>query len=329
MQSSIPRRPFGRQLTAGLLVGLPVLLWATLGPAQETLPWARGSQQPRYEDPAPPSRPNDAYQPRSGAPRPGDGDAYRPPRADGYQGASPYPPPPAYGQAPPAYGQAPPPYAGPPSQGYGQSYAGAPPQGYGQPYTPAPGGAGYDDPAERGYGQPPPYDRRYGGYDDGPPGTYSSREILQTGHTFFGSVSKGLASVVEYAFKNQGRPNGYILGQEASGAFVAGLRYGEGVLYTRDAGTHRVYWQGPSIGYDAGAEGSKVMMLVYNLRDPGDMYQRFGGVDGSAYFVGGVGVTFQKSGDIVVAPIRSGLGLRLGANVGYLKYTPRPTWNPF
>jgi len=152
---------------------------------------------------------------------------------------------------------------------------------------------------------------------------------MQTGHSFFGSVSKGLANVVEYAFKNQGRPNGYILGQEASGAFVAGLRYGEGILYTRDAGTHRVYWQGPSIGYDAGAEGSKVMMLVYNLRDPGDMYQRFGGVDGSAYFVGGVGVTFQKSGDIVVAPIRSGVGLRLGANVGYLKYTPRPTWNPF
>jgi hypothetical protein len=286
-----------------LLVGLPVLVWATLGPAQEPSPWGRG-QQPRYEDPAPPPRPNDAYQPRYGS----QGDAYRPP-----------PPPPAYGQAPPNYGP-------PPSQGYGQSYAGTPPpQGYGQPYPPAPGSAGYDDPADRNYGQPPPY----GGYDDGPPGTYSSREIMQTGHSFFGSVSKGLANVVEYAFKNQGRPNGYILGQEASGAFVAGLRYGEGILYTRDAGAHRVYWQGPSIGYDAGAEGSKVMMLVYNLRDPGDMYQRFGGVDGSAYLVGGVGVTFQKSGDIVVAPIRSGVGLRLGANVGYLKYTPRPTWNPF
>jgi hypothetical protein len=281
-----------------------VLVWATPGPTQEPLPWARGGAQPRYEEPGatPPSRPNDAY---------------RPPRPDSYQAGGAYPPPPAYGQAPL------------PSQGYGQSYAGTPPQGYGQPYTPAPGPSGYDGPAERNYGPPPQHDRRYGGYDDGPPDTYSSREILQTGHTFFGSVSKGLASVVEYAFKNQGRPNGYILGQEASGAFVAGLRYGEGVLYTRDAGTHRVYWQGPSIGYDAGAEGSKVMMLVYNLRDPGDMYQRFGGVDGSAYFVGGVGITFQKSGDIVVAPIRSGVGLRLGANVGYLKYTPRPTWNPF
>jgi hypothetical protein len=328
---SLLRRRGALALTAGLLAGLPVLLSATRGPAQEALPWARGSDpraQPRYEEPggapAPTTRPNDAYSPRYVAPRGpgGEGEAYRPPRADSYQSGGAYPPPPAYGP-PPANGQ--PNYAPPPGQGYGQSYAGAPPQGYGQPYTPGPGG--YEDPS--GNGSPPPYDRRYGGYDDGPPGTYSSREIMQTGHTFFGSVSKGMAGVVEYAFKNQGRPNGYILGQEASGAFVAGLRYGEGVLYTRDAGTHRVYWQGPSIGYDAGAEGSKVMMLVYNLRDPGDMYQRFAGVDGSAYFVGGVGITFQKSGDIVVAPIRSGVGLRLGANVGYLKYTPRPTWNPF
>ena len=311
---SLLRRRGALALTAGLVAGLPILGLATRGPAQEALPWARGTDsraQPRYEEPG--GAPSQTTRPN---------DAYRPPRADSSQSGGAYPPPPAYGQ-PQAYGQ--PNYAGPPGQGYGQPPAGAPPQGYGQPYAPAPGGA-YEEPSDRGYGSPAP---RYGGYDDGPPDTYSSREITQTGHSFFGSVSKGLANVVEYAFKNQGRPNGYILGQEASGAFVAGLRYGEGVLYTRDAGTHRVYWQGPSIGYDAGAEGSKVMMLVYNLRDPGDMYQRFGGVDGSAYFVGGVGITFQKSGDIVVAPIRSGLGLRLGANVGYLKYTPRPTWNPF
>ena len=326
----MPKRPGVR--AAGVLAGLPVLLWATLALGQEPLPWGR-SPDPRTEDPGtaptPSSRSNDAYSPRYGTPRAGgEGDAYRPPARpqEAYQGSG------AYGQpayppagAPPAYGQ-PYPNAAPPPGANGQAYSGPPgPGGYGQPYPPAPGG--YEDPADRGNGGS--YDRRYGGYDEGPPGTYSSREIMQTGHSFFGSVSKGLASVVEYAFKNQGRPNGYILGQEASGAFVAGLRYGEGVLYTRDAGTHRIYWQGPSIGYDAGAEGSKVMILVYNLRDPGDMYQRFGGVDGSAYFVGGVGVTFQKSGDIVVAPIRSGLGLRLGANVGYLKYTPRPTWNPF
>jgi len=134
---------------------------------------------------------------------------------------------------------------------------------------------------------------------------------------------------VEYAFQQQGRPNGYILGQDAGGAFIAGLRYGEGILYTKDAGTHRLYWQGPSIGYDMGGDGSKVMVLVYNLRDPSDIYNRFGGVDGSAYVVGGVGLTIQKNGDIVTAPIRTGVGLRLGANVGYLKYTPYPTWNPF
>jgi len=348
----MPNRPGVR--AAGALTGLPVLVLATLALAQDPPPWGRNPDpgaQPRYEEPGtnPGGRANDAYSPRSGAARGADGDAYRPPARvqDPYQGGA-YGqpsygqptygqgPPPAYGQPnpnyggppPPAYGQANPNYGGPPpGQGYGQAYSGPPSPGYGQPYPPAPGG--YDDPAERNYGAGTAYDRRYGGPDEGPPDTYSSREIMQTGHSFFGSVSKGLASVVEYAFKNQGRPNGYILGQEASGAFVAGLRYGEGVLYTRDAGTHRVYWQGPSIGYDAGAEGSKVMMLVYNLRDPGDMYQRFGGVDGSAYFVGGVGITFQKSGDIVVAPIRSGVGLRLGANVGYLKYTPRPTWNPF
>jgi hypothetical protein len=310
-----------------MLAGLSAVLWASLcgsfASAQEPLPWARERPPPPYEDggsPPPAARPGDAYSPRYGSPPPGGG-----PAGDAYRGGYAQPGPPASG--PPSYGQPNPNYAGPaPNQGYGPAYGGPPPgQGYGQPYTPAPGG--YEDP-DRGYGGPPG-DRRYGNYDDGPPDSYSSREILTTGHSFFGSVSKGLANVVEYAFKNQGRPNGYILGQEASGAFVAGLRYGEGILYTRDAGTHRVYWQGPSIGYDVGGEGSKVMMLVYNLRDPGDMYQRFGGVDGSAYFVGGVGITFQKSGEIVVAPIRSGVGLRLGANVGYLKYTPRPTWNPF
>ena len=202
---------------------------------------------------------------------------------------------------------------------------------YGQPYTPPP-----DRPttirAIAGYGPPLTADRatpRRPRYDEA-----GRRQLLlprdpRAGHGFFGSVSKGLASVVEYAFQKQGRPNGYILGQDAGGAFVAGLRYGEGILYTKDAGSHRVYWQGPSIGYDAGAEGSKVMVLVYNLRDPEEIYQRFGGVDGSAYLVGGVGVTFQKSGDVIVAPIRAGVGLRLGANIGYLKYTRTPTWNPF
>lgn len=160
-------------------------------------------------------------------------------------------------------------------------------------------------------------------------GTFSQDEILQTGHSFFGSVSQGLAKVVEKAFQEQGRPNGYILGEDAGGAFIAGLRYGEGTLFTRDAGTYRVYWQGPTIGYDFGAEGSKTMVLVYNLRSPVEIYQRFGGVQGSAYVVGGVGLQVLKRDHVTLAPIRSGVGLRLGANVGYLKYTRSPTWNPF
>jgi len=159
--------------------------------------------------------------------------------------------------------------------------------------------------------------------------TFSMDEIKNTGHRFFGKVSVGFAKVVEYAFHRSGRPNGYILGEEAGGAFVAGLRYGEGVLYTKDAGEHRIYWQGPSIGYDFGADGSKVMVLVYNLHSPDQVYNTFAGVDGSAYFIGGVGITYLSRNDLVLAPISSGVGLRLGANIGYLKYTRQPTWNPF
>jgi hypothetical protein len=186
--------------------------------------------------------------------------------------------------------------------------------GYGQPYSPPPPGT---DPDAGRYGGPPQQGRYY-----------EQNEIIAAGHGFFGAVSKGLGGAVEYAFKSQGRPNGYILGEDASGAFVVGLRYGEGMLYTKDAGDHKVYWQGPSLGYDAGADGSKTMVLVYNLRDPGDIYHRFAGAEGTAYLVGGVSVQFQKYGDVTLGIIRSGVGLRLGANVGYLKYTPYPTWNP-
>lgn len=159
--------------------------------------------------------------------------------------------------------------------------------------------------------------------------TYSNEEIMSAGHRFFGRVSSGLASVIEHAFHKSGRPNGYILGEEAGGAFIAGLRYGEGSLHTKNAGEHKIFWQGPSIGYDFGAEGSKTMILVYNLQRVEDIYTTFGGVDGSAYFIGGIGITFQKHEHMTLAPIRSGIGFRLGANVGYLKYTRRPTWNPF
>jgi hypothetical protein len=158
---------------------------------------------------------------------------------------------------------------------------------------------------------------------------YSSNEILDNGHRFFGTVSRGLAQVVEKAFSQFGQPNGYILGEEAGGAFVAGLRYGEGTLYTKNAGDLRVFWQGPSIGLDAGGEGARTMMLVYNLPSTEAVYNRFGGIDGSAYFIGGFGMTALGAGNIIVVPIRAGVGLRLGANIGYLKFTPKATWNPF
>lgn len=158
---------------------------------------------------------------------------------------------------------------------------------------------------------------------------YSNNEILESGHRFFGTVSRGLAQVVEKAFSEFGQPNGYILGEEAGGAFVAGLRYGEGTLYTKNAGDLRVFWQGPSIGFDAGGEGARTMMLVYNLPATEAIYNRFGGIDGSAYFIGGFGMTALGAGNIIVVPIRAGVGLRLGANIGYLKFTPKATWNPF
>lgn len=189
---------------------------------------------------------------------------------------------------------------------------------YEEPYVP---------PTTDAYGQtyepPPPY---------APPpqdDTFSIEEINHAGHRFFGRVTEGLAGVIEHAFQQSGRPNGYILGEEGGGAFVAGLRYGEGTLVTRNAGTHKVFWQGPSVGYDFGAEGSKTMILVYNLTSPGDIYSTVAGVSGSAYVIGGVGITYLTDERVTLAPIRAGLGLRLGANIGYLKFTQAPTWNPF
>jgi hypothetical protein len=164
-----------------------------------------------------------------------------------------------------------------------------------------------------------------------PPGAnrYSSNEVIDAGHHFFGGVSRELASIVEKAVSQWGLPNGYILGEEAGGAFIGGLRYGEGRLYTKNAGDMRVFWQGPSLGFDYGADGARTMMLVYNLPRTEAIFDRFGGIAGSAYLVGGFGMTALTGNDIVVVPIRSGLGLRLGANLGYLKFTERPTWNPF
>ncbi len=353
------RRALSRFAISGL--ALPALLFTAFGAiAQDRQTWERtqpaGQQRLGGDEDA--DRPD--YQPRpapapyqggGGYAQPRGNDAYSAPSAPGPQSQGGYAPPGGYAQpggyapqggygAPGTYrAQAPVPsdVYRPPSQSggaYGQAsgdmYRPPASGGYGQPYTPPPlqesdeeydnGGNGSAPPPA--YGEPRRYERPVSGY-------YSKNEIAEAGHGFFGSVSRGLASAIEYTFQKAGRPNGYILGEDAGGAFIAGLRYGEGRLHTKDAGTHKVFWQGPSIGYDFGGEGSKTMVLVYNLRDPSDIYNRFGGVEGSAYLVGGVSVQFQKYGDVVLAPIRSGIGLRLGANVGYLKYTRSATWNPF
>ena len=317
------RSLFSKAKALAVAVALGAVLGgAEFGQAQDRLPWETppkaSSGYDTYAARNDAYRPDDSYRGGSGAS--GDAyradDAYRPNDAyrhngNAYRSGGDYYDPNTDTYVPP-----------PPGAGLGEGPA----------YTPYPDSQ--PEPYERDYGPPPrEYDRYaeppppdYDHYDDR---TYSRNEILEAGHAFFGSVSRGLAAVVEYAFQKAGRPNGYILGEDAGGAFIAGLRYGEGTLYTKDAGRHKVYWQGPSIGYDFGGEGSKTMVLVYNLRHPSEIYNRFAGVQGSAYVVGGVSIQFQKHGHVVLAPIRSGVGLRLGANVGYLKYTRTPTWNPF
>lgn len=161
--------------------------------------------------------------------------------------------------------------------------------------------------------------------DDG----YSKDEILTKAKGFFGETTEGLAKAIEHVFEDQGRPNGFITGEEFSGAIGVGLRYGKGELNRKNGETRTVHWQGPSVGFDLGGNASKVFVLIYNLADSELIYQRFPGVEGTFYFVAGVGVNYQRSGDIILAPIRTGVGLRTGANVGYLHYTKTRSWNPF
>ena len=159
--------------------------------------------------------------------------------------------------------------------------------------------------------------------------TYTPDEIVLQGHQFFGKTTRGMASAIEYVFREQGQPSAYIIGEEGSGAIIGGLRYGEGTIYYKNGAKKHIYWQGPSIGWDFGGNGSRTMTLVYNSQSPEDLYGRFGGVEGTAYLVGGMGVNFQRKDQITLAPIRTGVGARLGANIGYLKYSAHPTWNPF
>ena len=158
--------------------------------------------------------------------------------------------------------------------------------------------------------------------------TYSIDEIKQTSQGFLDATSN-IASVVAFAFEKAGRPNGYILGQEAGGAFLAGVRYGDGKLYMKDGSVTPVFWRGPSIGADLGASQSHTMFLVYHLKSKDDVFKLVSGIDGSAFVVGGVGITFLSDGKTVLAPIRTGPGLRLGVNAGYLKLTRERNWVPF
>lgn len=158
---------------------------------------------------------------------------------------------------------------------------------------------------------------------------FSMQEIINSGHSFFGTTTGGLATAIEKIFSSYGLPNGYILGEEGSGAFIGGLTYGEGKLFTKNAGDYGVFWQGPSLGFDVGGQGSRLMFLVYRLDSINNLWGRYVGVSGSAYMIAGVGFNVMARGNVLLVPVRTGIGARLGVNIGYLKLTSKPTWNPF
>ncbi|VAW13769.1 FIG00450386: membrane protein [hydrothermal vent metagenome] len=190
-------------------------------------------------------------------------------------------------------------------------------------------------PAMGGYGQLQAQtqiqNQTQAGPQDRPEGTtFAVTEIVDAGHQFFGQTSVGLASIIEYVFAQRGEPAGYIVGQEASGAIIGGLRYGEGELRMKTGERLNVFWQGPTLGFDFGADGSRTMVLVYGLSYPDQIYDTFTSAEGTAFIAGGLGVNFQSNAQgVTLAVIRTGIGLRLGVNLGYLKYTPEATWNPF
>ncbi len=158
--------------------------------------------------------------------------------------------------------------------------------------------------------------------------TYDSDSVLKAATDFFGQTTEGLAKVLERVFREQGRPNAYIQGQEAAAAVTVGLRYGEGELLMKSGPATKVYWSGPSIGFDFGANASKVFTLVYHLPDPAALFERYPGVDGSLYWIGGAGVNYLRRDGVTLAPVRLGVGLRSGASVGYLHYRREKSLNP-
>jgi len=159
--------------------------------------------------------------------------------------------------------------------------------------------------------------------------TYEQQDVLAAAEGVFGRGAEGLAKLIESILRDQGQPNAYVVGREAGGAIAVGVRYGSGTLFHKVEGNQPVYWTGPSLGFDLGASGSKTFMLIYNLYDSNDLYKRFPGGEGVVYVVGGFNASYQRRGDIVVIPIRLGVGWRLGANVGYLKFTRKSSFLPF
>lgn len=159
--------------------------------------------------------------------------------------------------------------------------------------------------------------------------TYGEDDLIGAAEGVFGKGAEGIAKLIEDLLEDQGRPNGYIVGREAGGAFIVGARYGSGTLHHKIEGTRKVYWTGPSIGFDAGANAGNTFVLVYNLFDTEDIFERFPAGEGQAYFVGGLTASYLRRGDIVLIPIRVGAGLRLGVNAGYLKFSKKQRWLPF
>ena len=159
--------------------------------------------------------------------------------------------------------------------------------------------------------------------------TYKQDDLIGAAEGVFGKGAKGLAQMIEDLLKKQGEPNGYIVGREGGGAIVVGLRYGSGTLHHKVEGQRPVYWTGPSIGFDAGANAGSTFVLVYNLYTTEDLYKRFPAGEGQAYLVGGFNASYLRRGDIVLIPIRMGAGLRLGANLGYMKFSRKQNWLPF
>jgi len=160
-------------------------------------------------------------------------------------------------------------------------------------------------------------------------GTYKRDDLIGAAEGVFGKGAEGLARLIEDLLRKQGEPNGYIVGREAGGAFFAGVRYGSGTLYHKVEGQRPVYWTGPSIGLDAGANAGKAFVLVYNLHDSEDLYKRFPAGEGQAYLVGGFNASYMRHKDVVLIPIRMGMGIRLGVNAGYMKFSRQQRWLPF